>query len=60
MSLHLPVAILTALSLTSGDRVVGLYDGPLMGISHARLATLHSRRISVRLLRRKQLKKSKS
>jgi hypothetical protein len=38
MSLHLPVAILAALSLTSGDRVAGLYDGRLMGISHARLA----------------------
>jgi methyl-accepting chemotaxis protein len=35
MSLHLPVSILAALSLTSGDRVVGPYDGPLMGINHA-------------------------
>jgi hypothetical protein len=57
MSLRLPVAILAALSLTSSDRVVGLYDGPLMRISHARLATLHSSRMSVRLLRRKQLQK---
>jgi hypothetical protein len=38
MSLHLPIAILAALSLTSGDRVVGLYDGPLIGIDHARSA----------------------
>ena len=38
MSLHLPIAILAALSLASGDRVVGLYDGPLMAINQARLA----------------------
>ena len=37
VALHLPIAILAALSLASGDRV-GLYNGPLMGISHARLA----------------------
>jgi methyl-accepting chemotaxis protein len=38
VALHLPIAVLAALSLASGDRVVDLYDGPLMGISHARLA----------------------
>jgi hypothetical protein len=38
MPLHLPIAILAALSFTSGDRVVGRYDGPLMGINRARLA----------------------
>jgi hypothetical protein len=37
MSLHLPIAILAALSVTSGDRVVGLYDEPLM-VNHARSA----------------------
>ena len=38
MPLHPLVALLAALSLTSGDRVAGRYDGPLMGISHVRLA----------------------
>ena|SRR5882724_10917170 len=38
MSLHLPIAILVALSFTSGDRVVGLYGGPLIGINHVRVA----------------------
>jgi len=38
MSLHLPIAILAALSLASGDRVVGLCDGPRMAINQARLA----------------------
>ena len=38
MALHLPIAILAALSLTSGDRVVGLCDGPLVIINHARSA----------------------
>jgi hypothetical protein len=37
MSLHLPIAILAALSLTSGA-VVGLYERPLIGINHAELA----------------------
>ena len=40
MSLHLPIAILAALSLPSGDCVVSPYDGPLMGINHAR--SVHS------------------
>jgi methyl-accepting chemotaxis protein len=38
MSLHLPIAILAALSLPSGDCVVSPYDGPLMGINHGRSA----------------------
>jgi methyl-accepting chemotaxis protein len=51
MSLHLPIAILVALSLTSGDRVVGLYDAPLMGINHARVAhsSLNEARSLIRL-----------
>jgi hypothetical protein len=38
MSLHLPITTLVALSLASGERVVGIYDGPPMAINHARLA----------------------
>jgi hypothetical protein len=38
MSLHLPIAILAALSLDSGDCVVGPREGPPMEIDHARLA----------------------
>ena len=38
MSLHLPIAILAAFSLPSGDCVVSPYDGTLMGINHARSA----------------------
>ena len=38
MSLHLPIAILAALSLPSGDCVVGPHDRPLMGINRARSA----------------------
>jgi hypothetical protein len=36
MSLHLPITTLVALSLASGDRVVGKCDGPPMAINHAR------------------------
>jgi hypothetical protein len=38
MSLHVPIAVLAAVSLTSGDRVVGLYGRPLTAINQARLA----------------------
>jgi len=38
MSLHFPIATLVALSLASGDRVVGIYDGPPIAINHAWLA----------------------
>jgi hypothetical protein len=50
MSLHLPIPLLVALSLTSGDRVVGL-GGPLMGINHARVAysSLNEARSLIRL-----------
>jgi len=36
MSLHLPIAILAALSLAAGDCAVRKYDGPLIGISRSR------------------------
>jgi hypothetical protein len=60
MSLHLPIATLVALSLASGDRIVGIYDGPPIAINHACWQTLHSSRILARLLRRIQLQRSKS
>ena len=56
MSLHLPIATLVALSLASGDRVVGIYDGPPIAINHACLANSSLKSD----LRRIQLQRSKS
>ena len=53
MSLHLPIAIVRAVSLPSGDCVVGPYDGPLMGIRRSLLWIL------ARCLRTKQLHNSR-
>jgi hypothetical protein len=38
MSLHLPITTLVALSLASGDRVVGICDGSPIAINHARFS----------------------
>ena len=48
MALHLPIAILAALSLTSGDRVV-LCDGPLMGAAHSAYSSLTEARSHIQL-----------